>query len=221
MRKAQMRSFIAAAVIFGLVGPAAKAGASPAFYENTQLTGSYYPTEHEIGDDVPFTGTFLVDEFQVGYSLPDAATDLTIRFYNVAATGGHGDLLAEFSEPTLPNGFVLVDVNLAATGQQFLWNDSTRGYGWISLQFSNPDAGWLTATGGGSSDRAEDITAGTFFSFGGVPEASFYVQVHGVQVHEPTSMSLLAFGACTLLLFSYVRQRQAPKGNNHSEAAAT
>jgi hypothetical protein len=177
-----------------LVAVSVPSQAQSLFYANDLDTGFDYPTAHEIADDILFAGLYRVEGFQFQYVLPgNDSTDVTVRFYGVDPIGGgHGDLVTSFTFTGLPSGVHVVSRDLNATGGAFLWSDSGEEYGWVSLQFSNPNAGWATATGGGSGDVFEDITEELFLDFGGEPEASFYMTVAGAAVPEPGVFALLA-----------------------------
>ncbi|MBC8137229.1 MAG: hypothetical protein H8F28_15220 [Fibrella sp.] len=143
---------------------------------------------------IVFSGSYEVDSFTFGYFLPldspnGATTDAIVRFYTAGPSGGafDGTLISATRFETLegdPNGDTdIVFHDLAPLGNFFRW-DSTllpteENGGWVSIEFSNPDAGWEIATGDSTDDYFQDMTDGEYYSFGGSPQAAFYIELSG------------------------------------------
>jgi hypothetical protein len=201
------------------------------FYDNSIDSGFYYPAGVEIAVPITFSGSYLVDTIVYQYVLPEdntfgPTTDVIIRVYEPGPSGGafgDGILISAVNEDTLPSsdgtGSVEVTEDLTFFGNQFRWDAKTivtgEVGGWISFEFSNPEAGLVTATGGTNDDFFQDMTDGTFYDFGGDPQASFYIQLYGAQiVPEPGLLALFAGLLVSGGLVSLLRRRRLPSANS-------
>jgi hypothetical protein len=163
------------------------------FYDNTGPTpfGSAFKTDHEIADDVRFTGTQTVTAFTILYHA-DVNVNAIIKFTGVNQTTGRlGATVASFTATNLASGDHVFTMDLSPA-QQFAWTAmpglygfSTEQGGFFSVRFTttsggNPgtSAGWQRASGIGL-DGFLDVTANQFISFMGDTAASFYLQLSG------------------------------------------
>jgi hypothetical protein len=219
-----MNWFSGTLTLVGLVLCAAgiQAQTSAAFYTNTDRSQTanfpiFGDGANELADDIPFTGTYRVDRFVIGYNIgrrtPVDQRNLTVRFYQPDPVTGLPTPATKVAEFVLTNinagGFDIEDIDLAAQGKSFLWSAGTtfggEQGGILSLQFPDANGSWYLATGGGSADifddieypsglRGQDILA----NFGpGNPEASFYAVIYGQAVPEPSVSGVLLAGSLT------------------------
>ncbi len=163
------------------------------FTNNTGATnfGGAFNVEHEIADDVRFSGTHTVAGFSLLYHA-DVAVNATFKFYRVnQSTGRVGTLVATFTASNLPAGDRVFDMALS-TAQQFSWSATPNIYnggatstgGFFSVRFTPVVGGplgnsgrWALAGGTGSGDGFFDVTDSQFISFQGYDTASLYLQV--------------------------------------------
>lgn len=213
-------------LLLPMVG-AQSARAQAPFYTNTTDAGSYLPLGSEIGMPVAFSGTYDVTDFAYRFDLPQdnpggPTTDATIRFYEPGPAGlgsGDGTLVAAFDEHDLGYGSTDVTQDLASYGDNFQWSAMPLATGetggWVSIEFSNPDAGWVTATGDSQDNVYQDGNdTAELYDLGGQPTEEFYLQVSGRQmpaataVPEPGSLALLACALLPGCLFFPVGRRR-------------
>lgn len=177
------------------------------FTNNTITTnfGGGFSVEHEIADDVRFSGTHTVAGFSMLYHA-DVAVNATFKFYRVnQSTGRVGTLVATFTANNLPAGDRVFDMALSAA-QQFSWPAAANLYnggatatgGFFSVRFT-PVAGgplgssgsWAKAGGTSSGDGFVDVTDNQFISFQGYDTASFYLQVKEPGIPGAPALSAL------------------------------
>ncbi len=203
--------------------------AQTVFYSNTVDHLNYFPAGNEIAMPIAFNGTYEVDNFTFGYFLPlndpnGNSTNAIVSFYTPGPDGaafGDGTLISATEIDNLasdPTGNTnVVHFDLTTFGDFFNWTAmpliSGENGGWMSISFSNPDAGWELATGDSQDDFFQDMTNGNFYDFGGVangdPQAAFYVQLSGQAiVPEPGARALLAGMMAPLGPMIYVLRRK-------------
>ena len=178
--------------------------AQSVFYSNTIDDNFFSPVGREIAMPIAFTGSYEVDSFSFGYFLPldspnGDSTDAIVNFYTAAQP--LGDAFSGFDNdngfyPNLvsstrisnlgsdPSGATnIVNVDLTPLGNFFEWDAMLLATGetggWVSIQFTNPDAGWENATGDSQDDVFQDMTDGSFQYFGGTPQAAFNIELSG------------------------------------------
>lgn len=188
-----------ACVLLCLIG-ANSVRAQSIFYDNSEDHFFYSPVGLEIAMPIAFSGSYEVDSFTFGFYLPPDAlngptTDAIIRFYQAGPSGGafdDGTLVAATRLTNLSSTFDVTSVvtdDLTTFGDFFQWNAtelaSGETGGWMSIEFTNPDAGWELATGDSQDDFYQDMTDGTYYDFGGDPQAAFYVQLSGQIITAP------------------------------------
>ncbi len=190
-------------VLVCLIG-AKSVRAQSLFYNNSIDDFFYSPVGVEIAMPVAFSGSYEVDSFTFGYFLPlnspnGPTTDAIVNFYTAAqplgdAYSGYDPVQGYFPNlvsstrltnlPSDPTGATnIVHYDLTPFGDFFQWDAALLATGetggWVSLQFTNPDAGWENARGDSQDDVFQDMTNGSFFDFGGSPQAAFYLQLYG------------------------------------------
>jgi hypothetical protein len=116
------------ALIAGFTLLAAATAHAAAFCDNTGPTtvSGYFGGDHEIADDVPFTGSHTISGFTILYHAT-VAVNATFKFYTVnASTGRLGSTVATFTTSNLAVGDHVFTMNLAPA-QQFTWTACRRG----------------------------------------------------------------------------------------------
>ncbi len=210
--------------------------AQSVFYSNTVDDNNFFPAGVEIAMPVAFTGSYEVDSFKFGYFLPldspnGATTDAIINFYTSALPAGDAysgyDSVQQYY-PNLVSSTRLTDLaadasgvtnivtdDLTTFGDFFQWDAAPLATGetggWVSIQFTNPDAGWEIARGDSQDNVFQDMSNGNLEDFGGTPQAAFDLQLSGQNLTPaavPESSTLLLF-ACGLggLAVTAVRSR--------------
>jgi|GEM_PF-3884836 len=197
------------------------------FYSNTTDAGSSFVAGAEIAMPVAFTGSFEVDSFKFGYFLPQNSasgptTDAIINFYTAAQPAG--DAYSGY-DPVQQNYLNLVSstrltdlaaspagvtkfatADLTAAGDFFQFDSALLATGetggWVSIEFTNPDAGWELATGDSKDDVFQNMTNGDFENLGPTNQAAFDLQLsgRGVPAPVPESSTWLPFvgGLCLI-----------------------
>ena len=193
--------------------------AQSVFYSNTVDDNYYFPAGVEIAMPVAFTGSYEVDSFKFGYFLPPnspngATTDAIINFYTAAQPAGDAysgyDPIQQYypnlvSSTRLTNlaadasGVTnIVNYDLTPTGDFFQFDAAQLATGetggWVSIQFTNPDAGVELARGDSKDDVFQDMSNGNFEDFGGTPQAAFDLELSGQNLTPvPEGSTLLLF----------------------------
>lgn len=197
------------------------------FYDNSIDTGFFFPSgAEEFAIPISFTGSYIVERVVYQFVLPEGnasgpTTDAILRFYEPGPSlGAFGDgiLIQAIREETLPESSgtnnVTVDEDLTFFGDHFQWNAlpiiTGETGGWLSVQFTNPEAGLVTAIGGTDDDIFQNMTDGEYLNFGGVPQASFLIQIYGTAVvPEPGVVALMVGLLVSGVSINLLRRRRA------------
>lgn len=195
--------------------------AQSVFYSNVLDDNNYFPAGAEVAMPIAFTGSYEVDSFDFGYFLPlnsahGKTTDVIVNFYSAAPNNGdafsgydpvqqyYPNLLSSTRITNLAADAVgqtsTVHYDLTPFGDFFQWDAMTLATGetggWVSLEFTNPDAGWELARGDSKNDVFQDMSNGNYVDFGGSPQAAGHIKIAGQQLAavtpEPGALSLLA-----------------------------
>lgn len=207
------------------------------FYSNTVVGNAYFPAGGEIAMPIAFTGSYEVDSFKLGYFLPQGSangltTDAIVNFYTAAQPAGDAysgydpaqqNFLNLVSSTRLtdlaanPAGVVSIATNdLTVAGDSFQFDAASLATGetggWVSIEFTNPDAGWELATGDSKDSVFQNMTNGDFEAVNGTPQTAFYLQLSGKSLPAPVpeaSSALPLAGGLIVLACVAVRRRKS------------